>query len=238
MLKTLNFRTGSWGPLALGFLLMGCPVSAQQPSATPDTRSRPRAETKGVAIPTCLERLTLTQPQQDRVREIVRKDDGDIESAWQQFGALYLDSVRTEVLLLSAIEDNLSDAQRDQVREQRRKTARHHKGVAGAKVDSDAAVTQPTSAAEEEREIVGVSLTPEQELAADKLQEKYLSRLRTLDRDIQGLHNRLISLEADKLVEIESVLSEEQLLQLREIRKTAPAEHAAAAKRTSPAETR
>ena len=56
----------------------------------------------------------------------------------------------------------------------------------------------------------------------NKVQEKYLSRLRSLNRDILGLHTRLVSLEADKLVEIEKVLTKDQLKQLREFRQTAP----------------
>jgi hypothetical protein len=67
-----------------------------------------------------------------------------------------------------------------------------------------------------------VSLTPEQEAAADKIQERYLGRLRSLNRDIQGLHTRLVSLEADKFVQIEKVLTKDQLKQLREIRQNAP----------------
>ena len=69
---------------------------------------------------------------------------------------------------------------------------------------------------------MGVSLTPEEEAAADKVQEKYFSHLRSLNRDIEGLHTRLVSLEADKLVEIEKVLTKDQLKQLREIRQTPP----------------
>ncbi len=149
-----------------------------------------------------------------------------------------MDSIRTEVLLLSAIEDNLTEAQRGQVREQRRKSARHQKAVEGTPVDQDRAESEAASAVEQGMAIVGVSLTPQQELAADKLQETYLSHLRSLNRDIQGLHIQLVSLEADKLVEIEHVLTEDQLLQLREIRKTAPAEHAATAKRPAPAQSR
>ena len=68
-----------------------------------------------------------------------------------------------------------------------------------------------------------MSLTPEQEVAADKVQEKYRTQLRSLNRDIQGLHTRLVSLEADKLVEIEKVLTKEQLTQLRTSRQNAPA---------------
>jgi hypothetical protein len=240
MMKTrmTNDRALPLCAMTLGLLVMSGPAFAQQQSADPKARSRPRAEAKEVAIPTCLDRLTLTQQQQDRIKEIVREYDADIASAWQQFGNLYLDSIRTEVLLLSAIEDNLTEAQRQQVREQRRKTARHQKSVEGKEVKPGQEESRPASAVEEQIELVGVSLTPEQERTADKLQETYLGRLRSLNRDIEGLHIRLVSLEADKLVEIENVLTKDQLGQLREIRKTAPAEHAAEAKRTSPAKSR
>ena len=66
-----------------------------------------------------------------------------------------------------------------------------------------------------------MTLTTEQEAAADMVQEKYLSHLRSLNRDILGLHTRLVSLEADKIVEIENVLTKVQLEQLREMRQNA-----------------
>jgi hypothetical protein len=49
-----------------------------------------------------------------------------------------------------------------------------------------------------------------------------------MNRDIQGLHNQLVSLEADKLVEIEKILTKDQLAQLREFRQAAPAQPKAA----------
>lgn len=177
-MKNLNFRKFSLCPTVLGLLLACGPLLAQQQPAALKAAAGPKEETKDVAIPTCLERVTLTAQQQDQVKELVRQYDAEIASAKGQFGNLYLDSIRTEVL------------------------------------------------------------TPEQERAADKLQETYLSHLRSLNRDIQGLHIQLVSLEGDKLAEIENVLTEDQLLQLREIRKTAPAEHAAAAQRASPSQNR
>lgn len=60
-------------------------------------------------------------------------------------------------------------------------------------------------------------------------------RTRSLNRDIQGLHTRLVSLEVDKLVEIEHVLTKEQLRQLREIRQNVPITPKLAAGRTGPA---
>jgi hypothetical protein len=210
----------------------------QQQPAAPDSRTLPQAKTKEVAIPACLEKLTLTPDQTKQITETVREYDADIASVWNQFGKQYLESIRTEVLLLSAIEDNLTEAQRNQVRQQRRITAQHQKSVAGKEVDADQAKSRPASAVEQELAIVGITLTPEQELAADKLQETYLSHLRSLNRDIQGLHIRLVSLEADKLVEIEKVLTKDQLMQLRQIRQTAPSQHTATAKRPSPAQSK
>jgi hypothetical protein len=175
-----------------------------------------------VAIPECLEKLNLSSQQQDQVKEIVRDYDADIASVWNQFSDCYRNTIRTETLLLVAIEDNLTDAQRTQVRAQRRKVAQHEKSLAGTSNKPNQAITPPASAVEESNAIVGVSLTPEQEASADKVQERYLSRLRSLNRDIQGLHTRLVSLEADKLVEIEKVLTKEQLKQLCESRQNAP----------------
>jgi hypothetical protein len=141
---------------------------------------------------------------------------------WKQFSGRYLETIRTEAILLSAIEDNLTEPQRQQVRDQRRRVAQHEKAIAGTNVKAKQETVKPVSAVEQDLAIVGVSLTPAQEAMADAIQEKYLSRLRALNRGIQGLHNRLVSLEADKLVEIEKVLTKDQLKQLCEIRQSAP----------------
>jgi len=104
-------------------------------------------------------------------------------------------------VLLTAIEDNLTDAQRQQVRDMRRKTAQG---------DSPSVSVAP------------ISLTADQEAAADKINAKYISRLRSLNRDITTLHNRLVSLEAEKIVEIEKLLTKPQLQTLSQIRQEAP----------------
>jgi hypothetical protein len=220
--------------LAIAGVLTLAASSAEEPVDT-GLRPRPQAAPSDVAIPGCLEKLALSEQQQHQIKEIVRDYDADLLSVWKQFGNRYLDTIRTEALLLAAIEDNLTESQRQHVREQRRKTAQHQKALAGTDVKPNLATGRPASAVEEEITIVGVSLTPEQEAAADKLQEKYLSRLRSLNRDIQGLHTRLVSLEADKLVEIENVLTKDQLLQLREIRQNAPDAPKVTADRTGPA---
>jgi hypothetical protein len=180
----------------------------------------PAAET---AIPDCLEKLKLTQPQQTQAKEIVRKYDADLDAVWKQFGEKYMETVRTEVSLLAAIEDNLTEAQRTKVRDQRRKMARAEKATEGTAVKPNRATEKNADPVNDEIAFIGVSLTPEQESAADKIHEKYLGHLRSLNRDIQGLHTRLVSLEADKLVEIEKLLTKEQLAQMREARQTLPA---------------
>lgn len=235
----MNFRMFSVGAVAMAVacILSLAPARAQD---RPDTNAKPslKAASDSVAIPACLEKLTLSQQQQDQIKELVRDYDADLASVWKQFGDRYLETVRTEALLLAAIEDNLTEAQRKQVRDQRRKTALRQKALAGTDVKPNEATTKPASAIEEEIKIVGVSLTAEQEAAADKLQEKYLSHLRSLNRDIQGLHTRLVSLEADKLVEIEKVLTKDQLVQLHEIRQNAPVAPRLSNARTVPAKTK
>jgi hypothetical protein len=232
----MNYRMISLStiPWALASVLLVAPTFGQDPSET-SGQPRPQAANSDVEIPACLAQLSLTSKQQDQIREIVRDYDADMLSVWKQFANRYLETIETEALLLTAIEDNLTEAQRTQVREQRRKTAQHQKSVAGTNVKPNQAIDKPASAIEEEIAIVGVSLTQEQEAAADKLQEKCLGRLRSLNRDIHGLHIRLVSLEADKLVEIENVLTQEQLQQLRENRQNAPIEQNIAADRQSPA---
>jgi Skp family chaperone for outer membrane proteins len=218
--------TNSWSVLAVaGVLAIGSAI-AQEPAATAVKPTNPglctQAQSQQVALPTCLEKLNLAPQQQAQIQEIVRDYDADVASVWKQFSGRYLETIRTEAILLSAIEDNLTEPQRQQVREQRRRVAQHEKAIAGTNVKAKQETVKPVRAVEQDLAIVGVSLTPEQEAAADAIQEKYLSRLRSLNRGIQGLHNRLVSLEADKLVEIEKVLTKDQLQQLCKIRQSAP----------------
>jgi hypothetical protein len=201
------------------------------------TPVRAKVSPDHASIPACLEKLKLSQPQQDQVKEIVGKHDADLAVVWKQYSDRYMETIRTECMLLAAIEDNLTETQRKQVRDQRRKTALNEKSLAGTNGKPNQATDKPVSAVEAEISISGVSLTPEQEVAADKLQGKYLDQLRSLNRDIQGLHTRLVSLEADKFVEIEKVLTKEQLTQLREIRQSAPVSLKVASSKTVPTKT-
>lgn len=168
------------------------------------------------AIPACLEKLKLTQPQQTQAKEIVRKYDASLDAVWKQFGEKYMETVRTEVALLAAIEDNLTEPQRTQVRNERRKVAHAEKALEGTNSKPNKATARPADPVEQEIAGAGIKLTDEQEAAADQIHQKYVGHLRSLNRDIQGLHTRLVSLEADKLVELEKMLTKEQLAQLRE----------------------
>lgn len=223
------------GMLTVAGALTLAPIMAKEPAeAGPKppfkaAASREKADAAVVVIPECLEKLDLSAPQQEQVRSIVRDYDESIGIVWQQFSSRYMQAVKMETALLAAIEDNLTEPQRQQVRDQRRKTAKHEKAMAATSTKVNQSAVKPTeetekpaSTAEEGLAALGVSLTDDQEAAADKLQEKYRTQLRSLNRDIQGLHTRLVSLEADKFVEIEKLLTKEQLVQLRQHRQNAP----------------
>lgn len=67
-----------------------------------------------------------------------------------------------------------------------------------------------------------LELSEEQESAAEEINDSYHPRLRHLAREIERLHVQLIALEADELAELESVLTPEQMTELKEGRKCAP----------------
>ena len=233
-MKTRMFGGISAMGVALSLAIVGVTAfTPQAPGADKPTdkraESRPEAHAGAAAIPEPLDQLKLSAKQQDQIREIVRDYDESLNLTWKQFSDRYMQAIAMESALLAAIEDNLTDSQRTIAREARRKTARHEKAVAAtngkpnqAKVTPNEDTTKPATSAEAGLAAVEVSLTDEQEDAADKIQEKYRSRMRSLNRDIEGLHLRLVSLEADKLVEIEKVLTKEQLAQLRVIRQRGP----------------
>ena len=173
-------------------------------------------------IPECLVKLKLSPQQHEQITTIIRDYDRSLASVWKQFSDRYMQTIAVETSLLAAIEDNLTEAQRQQVRDQRRKVARHEKAVAATNEKPNRGDAEPASAVEEAAAGAGVTLTSEEQAVADMIQDKYRDRLRSLNRDIQGLHIRLVSLEADKLVEIEKVLTKEQLAQLRLSRQKAP----------------
>ena len=145
-----------------GVLAIGS-AFAQEPAATPVKLNNPglssQVPSQQVALPACLEKLNLAPEQQAQLQEIVRDYDADVASVWKQFSDRYLETLKTEAILLSAIEDNLTEPQRQQVRDQRRRVAQHEKAIAGANVKAKQETVKPVSAVEKELDIVGVSLT-------------------------------------------------------------------------------
>lgn len=214
--------------LAVASVLAFASASADDPAATGKKSAgkgavlQTKAESEQSAIPDCLEKLKLTSSQQAKIKEIIRSYDSSIATVWKHFSGRYMQAINMESSLLAAIEDNLTDTQRQQVRDQRHKTAQHEKMIEATSEKPNQSTTKPASAVEDELAGVGVTLTTEQEAAADKVQEKYRAQMRSMKRDIEGLHIRLVSLEADKLVAIEKVLTKEQLAELREHRQNAP----------------
>jgi hypothetical protein len=204
-------------------LTQGFAKEPAEPEARPVNKLNPAnaaAPAAEAALPACLEKLKLTGPQQTQAKEIVRKFDAKLDAVWKQFGEKYMETVRTEVALLAAIEDNLTEPQRTQVRDERRKVAHAEQALEGTKTKPNKATAKPADAIEQEIAGAGITLSAEQESAADMIHQKYIGHLRSLNRDIQGLHTRLVSLEADKLVELEKMLTKEQLAQLREGRQS------------------
>ncbi len=208
-----------------------------------DRSEKGQAHSEQVAIPECLQKLNLTSQQQEQVKEIVHNYDGSLGMTWKQYSNVYMKTIGLETALMFAIEDNLTESQRDQVRHQRRTMAQHEKAHAVSNTKaiqapvkenvesrkanptddkSNDATAKPAQAVEEGLANAGITFTDEQEAAADKVQNKYRSQMRSLNRDIGRLHTRLVSLEADKLAEIEKVLTKEQLAQLRTHRQNAP----------------
>jgi hypothetical protein len=184
------------------------------------------------AIPDFLEKLNLSSKQQDQVKEIVREYDASIAKVWKKFGEHYMKTIATETSLLAAIEDNLTEVQRTKIHSHRHKTSQHDTLKANGETPNPPKSNNVDPVAKE-LEDLSVVLTPEQEAMSDKIQESYRAHMRTLNREIQGLHLQLLSLEADKLVAIEKVLTQEQLASLRQHRQKGPA-HSKATK--SPAD--
>lgn len=221
-------RFGSTGIscLVAGLIAIGMTVgSAAEKEAAPAVKGEAAAAPVDGALPDFVHKLDLSAKQVEQIKEISREYDGSIAKVWKQFSDRYMKTITTETSLLAAIEDNLTEAQRTHVREQRHKTAQHEKLVAGEKVNPETA--KPVDQVKKEADGVGVPLTAEQEAMSDKVQENYRPQMRALSREVQALHFQLLSLEADKLVAIEKVLTKDQLAQLRSLRQKpiSPAVH-------------
>jgi hypothetical protein len=167
-----------------------------------------------VGFPPVLEQLQLTTDQRQQVNAIVTKYDALFESAWQEFGSSYQKTLKAEAVLLAAIEDGFTDAQRKQAHEERRKR------IASSPIAppvSTAGANSGNASANDEKTPSGVPLTSEQVAAMGKLQEKYHVHLTPLTRDIQICHARLLAIEMDKFLELQKVLTKQQLDKLSQL---------------------
>jgi len=98
----------------------------------------------------CLEKLSLNEEQQSKIRDIANRYDSEIEDVWHRFKSAYRDTIRTEVLLITAIEDNLTEDQQRQVRNARRMRA-HQAKTAGKSRGKMRSVSDTSTARTEAR---------------------------------------------------------------------------------------
>jgi hypothetical protein len=195
-------------------------------------------------LPSCLSKLKLTDDQKTKAKEVVQKYDDKIDKVMKHFSAKYLETVETEAALLTSVEDILSEQQRENIRNERRKAAHSDKDTdksdaaksddkSKAVASNDTKSGKPAVVVEEIDEITfnnGITLTVDQEVIADRITTKHMAHLRALHRRVHSIHNRLIALETDKIVELEKLLTKEQLSQLRQDRQAAAGDaHATAA---------
>jgi len=170
-----------------------------------------------IRLPPVLEKLELSSQQRKEIEAIISKHDAAFATAWQEFSMCYQRTLKAEAFLLAAIEDGFTDAQRKQAEDQRRKQTLLS---LSREAPSPSAANEPGKAAaapSNETSSSGVALTPEQVAATGKLQEKYHIHLGPMARDIHACHSRLLAIEMEKFLDIEKVLTKEQLKMLTEM---------------------
>jgi len=203
-------------------------------------------ERKGNELPDYLTNLNLTSEQKDKIKAICSECEQDRENAWHRFNASYREAIEIEASMMAAIEENLTEAQRKHIRNQRERIARRHnrheRRHESARNESDKSDKTDTTRNEtaksdtnkseksdtnkndsnnqndvvvEEITIVGVNLSPDQESTAEELRGSYSRRLHKLNRRISELHAQLVSMEVERLLKIEDILTKEQRQQLR-----------------------
>jgi hypothetical protein len=195
-------------------------------------------------LPRCLSKLKLTDDQKSKAKEIVQKYDEKIDKAMKHFSNRYLETVETEAALLTSVEDILSEQQREKIRNDRRQVAHSDKDSDNAAQSDDKSKATSSKDTKSNKSVVvveeideitlanGVTLTVEQEAIADRITNKHMAHLRALHRRVHAIHNRLIALETDKIVELEKLLTKEQLSELRQDRQAAAADAHAHARAT------
>jgi len=191
-------------------------LAAKDTSTTSSNRSNPSAKTTD--IPDILKDAKLSSDQQAKIKEIVGKYDKEYEATWKEFSDRYQDTIRLEASMMAAIEDDFNDSQRKHVSEQRRRVGHHHKHhdtKTDAKTDAKTGRDAADDGVQEELVIIGITLSPQQQDSVHRVRNAYFDKLQSLDEDIETLHAQLISLETEKLLEIEKVLTKDQRAQLR-----------------------
>jgi hypothetical protein len=203
------------------------PADAEARSKSKDAEVRKSADYEPGAIPECIKKLKLSSDQEKKIQEVVQSYDGSIALVWKQFGEKYMHTIAIETSMLAAIEDSFTEDQLRQVRDSRRKLAQFENPAEKTATDKSEKPSSPASSKnadviKDELTSTGVTLTTEQQETAEAIQLKYRSHLRGLNQRLQELHTRLISLEAEKLVAIEKILTKDQLAELRKNRQQAP----------------
>src|SRR5437867_3391964 len=112
-------------PWAVSSVLMFAVVAASYIASGQDKASRAGASAQSaapsseVALPPWVEKLNLSPQQRQQARAIIRDYDAKVAAVWQQFTECYQQTVKIEAVLLTAIEDNLTETQRKQARDVR-----------------------------------------------------------------------------------------------------------------------
>jgi hypothetical protein len=93
-------------------------TKATDESKTTDTST----STDKASLPACLKEIDLSQDQKDKIRMAISKSQTQLEQLRKEFDSMHLQAVELEATMVAAIEDGLSDMQRERLRQQRRKT--------------------------------------------------------------------------------------------------------------------
>lgn len=179
-------------------------------------------------IPRFLTNLNLTAEQKDKIKDICKECSQQREDTWREFGEKYRETIGLEAAMLAAVEENLTDAQRKHIREQRERMAnrRHNREARQASRENarderksrdnkDGDKSNDKNVIVEEITVVGVTLSPEQEAAAEGVRGNYFDQLHKMNGELQSLHSQLVAMETARLLKIEDVLTKEQKESLR-----------------------
>ena len=232
-------------------------------------------------------KLDLTSDQQDKIREQLNANSQKVASTWDKFVEANAKAIALEATMYAAIEDGMSDQQKQKFRENRKnkqqaqksqheqnssQTAKQKKngqsGNSAASSDDqqDSASNDPSSKgksessgqnatankhadkqagkqadkqagkhAEEQADqddsayfyVTEMIIVPAQQLASDVQMDEqqrqqcdqacrqFHTKLHQAYSDIQRYHDQLVQLEAEKMLAVEKVLTEDQLQKLK-----------------------